>query len=158
GITAAIGLAKAQIPVLCIEAGGFPGAENWSGAVYFTENLAQPDVLGEKAVLESAIERPVTKRGIPIYNGHSLLGLTYHNPSTFANCFTVLRPTYDHYLAELARSFGATILTQTTVDGLVRDETGRVTGVHTDRGTVYADVVFLAEGDAAHLVAKEGYE
>jgi electron transfer flavoprotein-quinone oxidoreductase len=158
GITAAIALAKADIPVLVIEAGVFPGAENWSGAVYFTENLAQPDVLGEEAVRNSAYERPVTKRGFYIYNGHSLVGLSYRNPSTFANCYTVLRPTYDHYLAELAKSFGAHILTETTVDGLLRDENNHIIGVHTDRGSIYADVVFLAEGDASQLVSKEGYE
>jgi alkylation response protein AidB-like acyl-CoA dehydrogenase/flavin-dependent dehydrogenase/electron transfer flavoprotein alpha subunit/electron transfer flavoprotein alpha/beta subunit/ferredoxin-like protein FixX len=158
GITAAIALAKAQIPVLVIEAGVFPGAENWSGAVYFTENLAQPDVLGEQAVRDSAYERPVTKRGFYIYNGHSLVGLNYRNPATFANCYTVLRPTYDHYLAELAKSFGAEILTETTVDGLLRDDNGHIVGVHTDRGSIHADVVFLAEGDASQLVTKEGYE
>ena len=158
GITAAITLAKANIPVLVIEAGVFPGAENWSGAVYFTENLAQPDVLGEQAIRESAYERPVTKRGFYIYNGHSLAGLSYRNPATFANCYTVLRPTYDQYLAELAKSFGAHILTETTVDGLLRDDNNRIIGVHTDRGPVYADVVFLAEGDASQLVTKEGYE
>ncbi len=158
GITAAITLAKAQIPVLVLEAGVFPGAENWSGAVYFTENLAQSDVLGEEAVRESAWERPVTKRGIHIYNGHSLVGLTYRNPDTFRHCYTVLRPTYDHYLAELAKSFGATILTETTADGLLRDDVGRIIGVHTTRGPIYANVVFLAEGDASHLVTKEGYE
>ena len=158
GITAAIALAKAEIPVVVIEAGVFPGAENWSGAVYFTENLAQPDVLGEQAVRDSAYERPVTKRGFYIYNGHSLVGLSYRNPDTFANCYTVLRPTYDHYLAELAKSFGAHILTETTVDGLVRDDDNRIIGVHTDRGSIYADVVFLAEGDASQLVSKEGYE
>jgi electron transfer flavoprotein-quinone oxidoreductase len=158
GITAAIALAKADIPVLVIEAGVFPGAENWSGAVYFTENLAQPDVLGEEAVRNSAYERPVTKRGFYIYNGHSLVGLSYRNPATFANCYTVLRPTYDHYLAELAKSFGAHILTETTVDSLLRDENNHIIGVHTDRGSIYADVVFLAEGDASQLVSKEGYE
>ncbi|HTS16236.1 MAG TPA: acyl-CoA dehydrogenase family protein [Verrucomicrobiae bacterium] len=158
GVTAAIALAKAQIPVLVIEAGVFPGAENWSGAVYFTENLVQPDVLGEEAVRHSAYERPVTKRGFYIYNGHSLVGLSYRNPSAFTNCYTVLRPTYDHYLAELAKSFGAHILTETTVDGLVRDENNHIIGVHTDRGSIYADVVFLAEGDASQLVSKEGYE
>ncbi len=158
GITAAIALAKADIPVLVIEAGAFPGAENWSGAVYFTENLAQPDVLGEEAVRNSAYERPVTKRGFYIYNGYSLVGLSYRNPATFANCYTVLRPTYDHYLAELAKSFGAHILTETTVDGLLRDENTHIIGVHTDRGSIYADVVFLAEGDASQLVSKEGYE
>lgn len=158
GITAAIALAKADVSVLVVEAGVFPGAENWSGAVYFAEQLAHPDVLGEKAVLESAYERPVTKRGFHIYNGHSLVGLSYRNPSTFAHCYTVLRPTYDHYLAELAKSFGATILTQTTVDGLLRDDDNRIVGVHTDRGSIYADAVFLAEGDASQLVTKEGYE
>ncbi len=158
GITAAIALAKADIPVLVIEAGVFPGAENWSGAVYFAENLAQPDVLAEEAVRQSAWERPVTKRGFYIYNGHSLVGLSYRNPATFANCYTVLRPTYDHYLAELAKSFGAHILTETTADGLLRDEDNHIIGVHTDRGSIYADVVFLAEGDASQLVSKEGYE
>jgi electron transfer flavoprotein-quinone oxidoreductase len=158
GITAAIALAKADIPVLVIEAGVFPGAENWSGAVYFTENLAQRDVLGEDAVTNSAYERPVTRRGFFIYNGHSLAGLSYRNPATFANCYTVLRPTYDQYLAELAKSFGARILTETTADGLLRDDDNRVIGVHTDRGPIYADVVFLAEGDASQLVSKEGYE
>jgi len=158
GITAAIALAKADVPVLVIEAGVFPGAENWSGAVYFAENLAQPDVLGEQAVRDSAYERPVTKRGFYVYNGHSLVGLSYCNPATFAHCYTVLRPTYDHYLAELAKSFGAQILTRTTVDGLLRDEDNHIIGVHTDRGPIYADVVFLAEGDASHLVSKEGYE
>ncbi len=143
---------------LVIEAGVFPGAENWSGAVYFTENLAQPDVLGEQAVRDSAYERPVTKRGFYIYNGHSLVGLNYRSPATFANCYTVLRPTYDHYLAELAKSFGAEILTETTVDGLLRDDNGHIVGVHTDRGSIHADVVFLAEGDASQLVTKEGYE
>ncbi|MGD1018485.1 MAG: acyl-CoA dehydrogenase family protein [Verrucomicrobiia bacterium] len=158
GITAAIALAKADIRVLVIEAGVFPGAENWSGAVYFTENLAHPDVLGKEAVRNSAWERPVTKRGFYIYNGHSLVGLSYHNPTTFANCYTVLRPTYDHYLAELAKSFGAHILTETTVDGLLRDENNHIVGVHTDRGSIHADIVFLAEGDASQLVSKEGYE
>ena len=40
---------------------------------------------------------------------------------------------------------------------LLRDD-GRVVGVMTEEGPVYANVVFLAEGDAAHLVTREGYE
>ena len=158
GITAAIALAKADVPVLVIEASIFPGAENWSGAVYFTENLAQPDVLGEQAVRESAYERRVTKRGFYIYNRPLARRSQLPQPATFANCYTVLRPTYDHNLAELAKSFGAHVLTETTADGLLRDDNNRIIGVHTDRGSIYADVVFLAEGDASQLVSKEGYE
>src|SRR5262249_40029453 len=47
--------------------------------------------------------------------------------------------------------------TGTTAESLVRDA-GRVVGVCTSRGPLYADLVFLAEGDAAYLVAREGYE
>src|SRR5262249_4012695 len=45
----------------------------------------------------------------------------------------------------------------TTVEALIRDR-GRVIGVSTNRGPFYAPLIFLAEGDAAHLVAKEGYQ
>src|SRR5205807_454498 len=44
-----------------------------------------------------------------------------------------------------------------TVESLIRDGT-RVVGVSTNRGSLYADLVFLAEGDASNLVTREGYE
>ena len=68
GITAAIALAKAGVPVLVIEASCFP-ARKTGRARSFRRNLAQSDVLGEEAVRHSAYERPVTKRGFYIYNG-----------------------------------------------------------------------------------------
>ena len=157
GITAAICLAKSDFSVLVLEAGAFPGAENWSGAVYFSETLTHPDVLGLDELERGAIERRVVKRGFYLYNGHAMFGLAYRNPKTFENCYTVLRPVFDHWLAEKAKRFGVTILSETTAESLIREE-GRIIGVHTDRGPVYADAVFLAEGDAAHLVTKEGYE
>src|SRR5262249_18424020 len=45
----------------------------------------------------------------------------------------------------------------TPAESLIRDG-GRVAGVSTNRGPLYADLVFLAEGDASHLVTREGYE
>ena len=59
GISAAIALAKAEVPVVVIEAGVFPGAENWSGAVYFGETLAHQELLGEDGLRQAAWERPV---------------------------------------------------------------------------------------------------
>ena len=50
GLTAAIGLARAGFAVAVVEAAAFPGAENWSGCVYFCENLAHPDILGPEGV------------------------------------------------------------------------------------------------------------
>src|SRR5437588_807553 len=52
---------------------------------------------------------------------------------------------------------GVALLCRTTAESLIR-EAGRVVGVSTSRGALYADLVFLAEGDASHLVTREGYE
>ncbi len=157
GLTAAIALARAGFAVAVVEAAAFPGAENWSGCVYFCENLAQPDVLGPDGVEALAWERRLVERGFFATDGHGLLGLKYRDPAAFRHCYTVLRPIYDHHLAQVALRHGATILNATTVESLIR-EGGRVVGVCTNRGPLYADLVFLAEGDASNLVTREGYE
>src|SRR5207302_806230 len=71
--------------------------------------------------------------------------------------YTVLRPIFDHHLAQIALNHGVALLNETTAESLIR-EAGRVIGVCTNRGPLYADLVFLAEGDASHLVTREGYE
>src|SRR5262249_26322689 len=157
GVSAAIGLANAGMATLVLESGGFPGAENWSGCVDFAEALAHPDLLGPDGLEELAWERRLARRGFFLSDGPTLLGATYEDPPAFRHCYTVLRPVFDRSLALEAERRGAAILTRTTVLGLIR-ERGRVIGVATDRGPFYAPLVFLAEGDAAHLVAQEGYQ
>jgi electron transfer flavoprotein-quinone oxidoreductase len=157
GLTAAIGLARAGFAVAVLEAGAYPGAENWSGCVYFCENLADPEILGPEGVEALAWERRLVERGLFASDGHGLLGMTYRDAGAFRYCYTVLRPIYDHHLAQIARRHGATLLCRTTALSLIR-EGGRVIGVSTSRGPLYADLVFLAEGDASQLVTREGYE
>src|SRR5262245_24078812 len=157
GVTAATGLARAGFAVAVVEAAAFPGAENWSGCVYFCENLAHPDILGPEGVEALAWERRLVQRGFFATDGHGLLGMKYRDPQAFRHCYTVLRPIYDHHLAQAALRRGVALLTSTTAESLIR-EGGRVAGVCTSRGPLYADLVFLAEGDASHLVTREGYE
>jgi electron transfer flavoprotein-quinone oxidoreductase len=157
GLTAAIGLARSGFSVAVLEAAAFPGAENWSGCVYFCENLAHAEILGPEGVEALAWERRLVERGFFATDGHSLLGMTYRDPKAFRHCYTVLRPVYDHHLGQIALTFGVTLLTETTAESLIRDQ-DRVIGVGTNRGPLYADLVFLAEGDASHLVTREGYE
>src|SRR5215467_13281370 len=157
GLTAAIGLARSGFAVAAIEAAPFPGAENWSGCVYFCENLAHPDILGPAGVEALAWERRLVERGFFATDGHGLLGMTYRDLEAFRHCYTVLRPIYDHHLAQVALGHGVALLSNTTAESLIR-EAGRVVGVSTNRGPLYADLVFLAEGDASHLVTREGYE
>jgi electron transfer flavoprotein-quinone oxidoreductase len=157
GLTAAIGLARAGFAVAVVEAAVYPGAENWSGCVYFCENLADATILGPDGVEALAWERRLVERGFFACDGHSLLGMTYRDPEAFRHCYTVLRPVYDHHLAQVALRHGAALLTSTTAESLIRGG-GRVVGVCTNRGPLYADLVFLAEGDASNLVTREGYE
>jgi electron transfer flavoprotein-quinone oxidoreductase len=157
GLTAAVGLAKAGFAVAVVEAAAYPGAENWSGCVYFCENLAHPDILGAEGVEELAWERRLVERGFFATDGHSMLGMTYRDPAAFRNCYTVLRPIFDHHLAQIALRHGVALINETTAESLIR-EGSRVIGVATQRGPVYCDLVFLAEGDASHLVTREGYE
>ena len=157
GVTAAGSLAGAGVSVALIEAGVYAGAENWSGCVYFAENLAHRDSFGPEAVEQAPFERRVARRGTLLHNGLDIVGVELSDQDVFTNCYTVLRPVYDPYFANLARLKGAVLLTETTVTSLIRKE-GRVIGVQTDRGPLYADVVFLAEGDASHLVRSEQLE
>ncbi len=69
GVTAAIALARRKIPVLVVEGAVYPGAENWSGAVYFCETLAKPEVLGEELLSQTPIERRIVRRGLLATDG-----------------------------------------------------------------------------------------
>ena len=157
GVAAAGALAGSGISVALLEAGVYAGAENWSGCVYFTESLAQEDCFGHRAVEAAPFERRVVRRGTLVHNGLDEIGLTLTDARVFRDCYTVLRPIYDPYFAELARSKGAVLITKTTVTSLIR-KSGRVVGVQTSRGPLFADVVFIAEGDASHLVRSEKLE
>ncbi|MCX7825432.1 MAG: acyl-CoA dehydrogenase family protein, partial [Verrucomicrobiae bacterium] len=156
GISAAIGLAKKNFSVLAIESGAFPGAENPWG-VYFANELADPELLGPAAVEKLPFERRIVRRGLFLCNGHSLAGASLRDPNAFRHAYTCFRPAYDRAIADAAQALGVTLLNATTVTSLIRRH-GRVIGVDTSQGPFYAKLVFLAEGDASHLTAKEGYE
>ncbi len=157
GVAAAGSLAGSGITVALVEAGVYAGAENWSGCVYFTENLAEKDCFGAEAIEAAPFERRIARRGTLMHNGIDVIGIELTSLEAFKNCYTVLRPVFDPYFAHLAREKGAVHITGTTVTSLIRKE-GRVVGVMTDRGPLYAGVVFLAEGDASHLVRSEQLE
>ncbi len=157
GVAAAGALANAGISVALIEAGVYAGSENWSGCVYFTEILAENDCFGREAVETAPFERRVIRRGTLMHNGLDVVGVEFMNADAFKNCYTVLRPIYDPYFAHLAHRKGAVHITETTVFALLR-KGRRVVGVQTNRGPLYADIVFIAEGDASHLIRSEQLE
>src|SRR5437870_13799168 len=92
GLTAAVGLARAGFTVAAVEAAAYPGAENWSGCVYFAENLAHPDVLGPDGVEALAWERRLGERGVLGCDGHRLLRTRRRDATPARHCYTVPCP------------------------------------------------------------------
>ncbi len=153
GLTAALALAPAGFAVAVVEAS--PDGNN--SGVCCTEGLAHPDVLGPEGAAALPWERRLVERGRFVTDGHGLLGLTYRDPAAFADWLMLPRPALEGALADEARRRGVVLIPGAPAESLIRDE-GRVIGVCTPGGPLYADLVFLAEGDASPLVAREGLE
>ncbi|MDA8363115.1 MAG: FAD-binding protein [Gammaproteobacteria bacterium] len=159
GVSAALRLARAGVSVMLIEGAEYAGAENWSGCVYHAEGLLREDVLGQELWRQAPKERRIIGRSLFLHDGINAGGFEAraHAGNDFGEAWTVLRPKLDRWLASRAVDFGVTLITATTATGL-RYRGDRVIGVNTDRGPISADVVFIAEGDAAGLLAREGLE
>ena len=114
-------------------------------------------MLGPDGVEALAWERRLIERGSFATDGRRIAGNIYRDPDAFRHCYTVLRPLFDHHLAQIARRHGVALLAETTVESLIR-EGRRIIGAATTRGPLYSDLLFLAEGDAGHLVSREGLD
>jgi electron transfer flavoprotein-quinone oxidoreductase len=158
GSAAAYTMAKAGLKVLQLERGEYPGAKNVQGAILYAEPLERliPDFRED-----APLERHVIEQRLWMLDDTSYVGMHYRSEDfneERPNRYTIIRTQFDKWFARKVREAGVLLLCETTVTDLVRDETGRVVGVRTDRegGPVYADVVILAEGVNGLLGQRSG--
>jgi len=161
GISAAYKLADQQVSTIVFERGEFPGAKNISGGVLYGRDLERiiPDFDDRKCPVERNIVESriwyLSKDG-----GYSLSyrDAVFHDNRRY-NVFTVGRAKFDRWYADQAAQKGALVVCGTVVTDLLRDNSGKVTGVRTDRpdGDIKADVVLLADGINSPLAAKTGF-
>ncbi len=156
GLTAALGLVRAGFSVVVVEAADSAGG-GLLGGVCYAENLLQPEILGADDTEALAWERRLIERGIFATDGQRIAGSIYRDADAFRSCCTVLRPRFTQHLATRAQEHGVVLRTETTVESLIR-EGRRIIGVATTGGPLYAQLVFLAEGDAGLLVSREGLD
>jgi electron transfer flavoprotein-quinone oxidoreductase len=159
GSAAALVGARAGLQVLLVERGDHPGSKNVSGAAFYS-----PQVL-EELVPEfwrlAPVERVLTRRVISFTSSESSLAIDFKSERLRDepyNGFTLLRPRFDRWLADQAVASGATLLTATVVDDLLRDGEGRVTGVRVRRpdGGIEAPVVIACDGVNSFIAKKAG--
>ncbi|MDR3437093.1 FAD-dependent oxidoreductase [Telmatospirillum sp.] len=148
GNAATYTLAKAGLKVLQLERGEYPGSKNVQGAILYSDALERiiPDFRDS-----APLERHVIEQRLWMLDDSSYVGMHYRSDDfneERPGRYTILRAQFDKWFSQQVRDAGATLLCETTVTELVRDEGGRVIGVGTDRdgGKLLADVVILAEG------------
>jgi electron transfer flavoprotein-quinone oxidoreductase len=158
GNAAAYTAAKAGLNVLQIERGESPGAKNVQGAILYSDAL-------EKIIPEfrddAPLERHLIEQRMWMLDEDSYVGSTYRSQSFNTppyNRYTIIRAQFDRWFSSKVQEAGALVICETTVTGLHLDG-NRVVGVQTDRigGSVYADVVILADGVNSLLAKKAGF-
>ncbi len=133
GSAAALAVARAGLRVALLERGPFPGSKNMYGGVIYGRVLDQviPNWWDE-----IPIQRWITRRGTMILTPTQSLCLDFRS-QTWAgppyNGATALRPDFDAWLAAKAEAAGSVLVTSTVATDVVRDPSGRVVGVVTDR-------------------------
>ncbi len=154
GIAAAYTMAKAGLNVLVLERGEKPGAKNMFGGVIFRHHTEK---LAPEFWKTAPVERHVVEYQYWLLSKESHLLLSHRNQKFNGqyNAFTVHRAKFDPWFAKLAEDAGAVIINRTTADDVVKED-GRIVGVKTDRGDIFADVIIAADGVNSMLSKQAG--
>lgn len=160
GSVAAYELAKLGKSVLVVERGNFAGAKNMTGGRIYVHSLRK--VFTDAELAEAPFERKITHERISLMAPDANFTIDFSSnemDKPEQASYSVLHATFDQWLAEKAEEAGAEMIFGIPVEGLLKDEDGKVCGVRAGEDEITADVVILADG-ANSLLAKEavGYE
>jgi electron transfer flavoprotein-quinone oxidoreductase len=158
GNAAAYTMAKAGLKVLQIERGEYPGSKNVQGAILYSDALERiiPDFRED-----APLERHIIEQRLWVLDDDSFVGSHYRSDSFNKppyNRYTIIRAQFDKWFSQKVQEAGALLICETTVSDLIMDG-DRVVGVQTDRlgGSVFADIVVLADGVNSVLARKAGF-
>lgn len=158
GNAAAYTMASRGMKVLQLERGEYPGSKNVQGAILYADMV-------EKIIPnfreDAPLERHLVEQRFWMMTDRSHTGLQYRSDEfneDKPNRYTIIRSQFDRWFSREVQAKGALVICETTVVELVSDAHGKVTGVRTDRrgGTIFADVVVIAEGVQGLLGARAG--
>lgn len=157
GSSAAITAARGGLKVLLLEKSDIPGKMNLTGGRLYTYALKKllPDFASS-----APIQRRVVQERISILTEEAASTLEYFaEPASDGNwssaSCTVLRKSFDPWLAEQAQEAGAELLLSARVDSLIK-EGDNICGVRAGKDSFKANVVILADGANSGLGRKLG--
>jgi electron transfer flavoprotein-quinone oxidoreductase len=155
GLATAYVLAEAGVEVLVVERGDYAGSKNVTGGRLYLEPVRPylPDVWDG-----APFERRVVKERLTLMAPQASITVELSSNSFKKEppySFTVLRATFDQWLAEKVGEKGALVVPGYKVDDVLM-ENGRVVGIRSSEAEVQADVVVAADGILSFIAEKAG--
>ncbi|MDY5854918.1 MAG: FAD-dependent oxidoreductase [Arcanobacterium sp.] len=160
GTAAAYVAAKKGKSVLLVERGEHPGAKNMTGGRLYAHSLRKllnTYADGDVAWEDIPFERKITHERIALMDASSQFAIDFTSKELGEDghdSYSVLRSRFDQWLADLAESAGAEIISGIPVESLLRKD-GAVYGVRAGEDEITAHVVILAEGTNSLLAERE---
>ncbi|NLB17186.1 MAG: FAD-dependent oxidoreductase [Syntrophomonadaceae bacterium] len=155
GLSAAYVLAKEGLEVVVIERGDYPGAKNVTGGRLYVNPVRQylPDIWED-----APLERHVTNELVTMMSPDNSVTMRFRSDKFDQmpyHSYTVLRATFDRWLAAQAEKAGAMLVTKNRVDDVIKEQ-GKVIGVVTAGEELGADVVVACDGVMSFVAEKAG--
>ena len=160
GPVAALELARAGKSVLVVERGNFAGAKNMTGGRLYVHSLR--NVFTDDELADAPFERKIVRERISLMAPDATTTIDFSSDAMNGEetaSYSVLRAPFDQWLAAKAEDAGAEFIYGIPVEGLVKDEGGKVRGIRAGEDEITAEVVILCDG-VNSLLAREavGYE
>ena len=155
GLSCAYVLAKAGLDVLVVERGDYPGSKNVTGGRLYMNPVRQylPEVWQD-----APFERHVTTERLSMLSDDTAITMELrpeaYNKEPY-HSYTLLRPTFDKWLADKATAAGAAIVPKYKVEGLLHGN-GRVAGIKAEGEEIAANVVVAADGALSFIAQEAG--
>ncbi|MEM1597251.1 MAG: FAD-dependent oxidoreductase [Pyrobaculum sp.] len=153
GLAAAYKLASAGFKVVVLERGREPGAKELYGGRIYAYWL---DKYFPEFRKDAPVDRWVRRERVSFLTEDKALTVEMAVLEKEKSSFVVPLVSFVSWMAKLAQNAGAKIVTEVTVDQLVKDDKGRVVGVQSGPDVLYADYVIDAEGVNRLLLERAG--
>ncbi len=155
GLATAYVLADAGVEVLVVERGDYPGSKNVTGGRLYLEPVRPylPDLWDGAPFERRVVKERLTMMAPQASVTAELSSTSFKKEPPYS--LTVLRATFDQWLAEKVNEKGGLVVPGYKVDDLLM-ENGRVVGIRSSEAQVLADVVVAADGILSFIAEKAG--